>query len=245
MKNVWNGGQLPRNQWIGMKVITRNIDGGQHVKMEIRRDLSDGVNGGQWEKIHEYTDDGGWSVSPPPRLRPAASPRTTSSPSRHPGSCSATMTSRSSGTRRSRSARSSRSARRPVLPSPKPRGPEVRGASSSRATSSGSRPAGPRSRPPCSTAASSRCPRARRCGSARRTAPAGRTGLDPRDLARIGDDGVLEARLPALRRPEQSRLRIGSRFTTWNCTSWMWMGWASSVKLWISQISMESRPGSR
>lgn len=61
-RNVWNGGALPRNQWIGMKVITRNVANG--VKLEIWRDLTDGANGGTWEKIHEHTDSGGWSIDP-------------------------------------------------------------------------------------------------------------------------------------------------------------------------------------
>src|SRR6266545_293732 len=35
----------------------------------------------------------------------------------------------------------------------------------------------------------------------------------------------------------------GWRLTTWNCTSWTWMGWASSVKLWSSQISVAPSAG--
>src|SRR6266536_1526538 len=35
----------------------------------------------------------------------------------------------------------------------------------------------------------------------------------------------------------------GCRSTTLNCTSWMWIGCASSVKLWISQTSTESSAG--
>lgn len=62
-RNIWSGGTLPRNQWIGIKAITYNKpDGG--VKLELWRDLTDGADGGQWEKVHEYTDVGGWSISP-------------------------------------------------------------------------------------------------------------------------------------------------------------------------------------
>ena len=96
------------------------------------------------------------------------------------------------------------------------------------------------------TAASSRCPRARRCGSATRTGP----GLvncarDAGDLAGVGDDRVLEARLPRLGRRDRCR-RAGSartclalviqdemswRLTTSKATSWMCIGWASAVVL--------------
>lgn len=62
-KNIWNGGSLPRNQWIGIKVITYNLPNG-HVKLELWRDLTDGLSGGSWEKVHEYVDAGGWSISP-------------------------------------------------------------------------------------------------------------------------------------------------------------------------------------
>ena len=68
--------------------------------------------------------------------------------------------------------------------------------------------------------------------------------LDPRDLARVGDDRVLEAALPALRQRGPGRpLEQLRGSTTWNCTSWMWIGWASSVKLYISQTSVASRAG--
>ena len=67
-------------------------------------------------------------------------------------------------------------------------------------------------------------------------------GFDARDLFRVGDDGVLEAGLPAFRRSGGAASN-GCRLTSWNWTSWMWIGWASSVKLCISQISMEFKAG--
>ena len=57
---IWNGNPLPHGKWIGMKFVVYNIDEDQHVKLELYRDLSEGVNGGDWEKIGETIDKGGW-----------------------------------------------------------------------------------------------------------------------------------------------------------------------------------------
>jgi hypothetical protein len=62
--NVWDGGTLPKNRWVGMKIIVYTVDGGRHVKQELWRDLTDGQHGGTWEKVFEHTDAGGWSVDP-------------------------------------------------------------------------------------------------------------------------------------------------------------------------------------
>lgn len=62
-KQIWSGQPLPKGQWIGVKIITRNIDGGAHVRQEIWRDTTDGANGGTWEKVLEHDDTGGWAVS--------------------------------------------------------------------------------------------------------------------------------------------------------------------------------------
>ena len=43
-----------------MKFVVYNIDGDQLVKLELYCDLSEGVNGGGWEKIGETIDKGGW-----------------------------------------------------------------------------------------------------------------------------------------------------------------------------------------
>lgn len=58
---IWGGDPLPFNQWIGMKLVVRNTDNDQRVRLELYRDLTEGVNGGTWEKLGEYTDAGGWS----------------------------------------------------------------------------------------------------------------------------------------------------------------------------------------
>ncbi|HEX8440380.1 hypothetical protein [Archangium sp.] len=60
-KPLWGGHSLPRNTWVGIKVITYNLPGGR-VKQELWLDLTDGVNGGTWEKAHEHVDAGGWSI---------------------------------------------------------------------------------------------------------------------------------------------------------------------------------------
>ncbi len=51
---------LPTNIWVGMKFIVRNAPGNT-VQMELYRDLTDGKDGGQWEKLIEYTDKSGWT----------------------------------------------------------------------------------------------------------------------------------------------------------------------------------------
>ena len=48
------------------------------------------------------------------------------------------------------------------------------------------------------------------------------TGLDAGDLVGVGDDRVLVTGLPRFGRPRCPA--NGSRSSTWNCTSWMWIG---------------------
>jgi hypothetical protein len=52
------GSGLPRSQWIGMKFVVYNTAHG--VKLELYRDLTDGQGGGQWERVLEQEDTGGW-----------------------------------------------------------------------------------------------------------------------------------------------------------------------------------------
>jgi hypothetical protein len=68
---AWPDAQLPRSRWIGWKYASYNV--GDAVKLEVYRDLTDGKDGGQWIKINETTDVGGWSAATDcPAHRPVA-----------------------------------------------------------------------------------------------------------------------------------------------------------------------------
>lgn len=54
-------GTMPKNEWIGVKFIVKNSPKNKTVRLELYRDLTDGYNGGTWEKVAEYTDKGKWA----------------------------------------------------------------------------------------------------------------------------------------------------------------------------------------
>lgn len=54
-------GEVPFDTWIGFKFVIYNL-GNDSVKLEAYRDLTNGENGGSWEKVNETIDDGGWFV---------------------------------------------------------------------------------------------------------------------------------------------------------------------------------------
>ena len=56
-------GTMPLNVWIGMKFVVKTNSDGKSVKLELYRDLTDGKNGGTWERVAEYVDDGSWISS--------------------------------------------------------------------------------------------------------------------------------------------------------------------------------------
>jgi hypothetical protein len=49
---------MPKNVWIGYKFVVRNMNSVKYVKLEIYRDMTDGLGGGFWEKVTEFTDTG-------------------------------------------------------------------------------------------------------------------------------------------------------------------------------------------
>jgi hypothetical protein len=62
---LWGGNPLPLDRWIGIKYLVYNIENNTRVKLEAYIDtLSNGnpVNGGEWEKVGETVDSGGWTA---------------------------------------------------------------------------------------------------------------------------------------------------------------------------------------
>jgi len=51
-------GDLPKNTWVGFKYVLRNVDDNTNVKLELYRDTTGGVNGGNWQKVTEFMDNG-------------------------------------------------------------------------------------------------------------------------------------------------------------------------------------------
>lgn len=58
VKNVWNGGALPKQKWIGLKYVIYTLAG--EVVLETYRDLTGGKDGGDWQLLGRYVDRGGW-----------------------------------------------------------------------------------------------------------------------------------------------------------------------------------------
>ncbi len=55
------GNRIPFKQWIGVKQITRDtLDGNVHI--EVYLDMTDGLGGGVWNKVHDFYDYNGWSA---------------------------------------------------------------------------------------------------------------------------------------------------------------------------------------
>lgn len=52
------GNELPKDSSTGIKFVLRNVDNDTEVKLEVYRDITNGLNGGNWEKIYDFTDNG-------------------------------------------------------------------------------------------------------------------------------------------------------------------------------------------
>jgi hypothetical protein len=58
---LWDGADPPFGRWIGMKYIVTNVAAGQHVRLQVLRDLTEGQDGGDWQPVIDTTDSGGWA----------------------------------------------------------------------------------------------------------------------------------------------------------------------------------------
>ncbi|PCK06007.1 MAG: hypothetical protein COA42_17670, partial [Alteromonadaceae bacterium] len=54
---LWDGADLPVDQWIGMKYVVYTQAVGE-VKLQAWLDLTEGENGGDWQLLGEYIDMG-------------------------------------------------------------------------------------------------------------------------------------------------------------------------------------------
>ena len=52
---------MPYDVWIGLKFVVYNINNDSEVKLELYIDQTNGLNGGDWQLIGEFVDDGNWS----------------------------------------------------------------------------------------------------------------------------------------------------------------------------------------
>jgi len=55
------------NVWFGQKFVVRN-SGYNKVRLQCYIDLTDGLDGGDWQLVGEYTDDGNWPIESPKEL---------------------------------------------------------------------------------------------------------------------------------------------------------------------------------
>ena len=62
-KYIWPEDEgIPDDEWIGLKFIVKTLPNEDGVLLELYRDLTDGSNGGEWEKVLQYNDTGEWYV---------------------------------------------------------------------------------------------------------------------------------------------------------------------------------------
>lgn len=56
----WMEPTIPANRWVGYKFVALNVEQNMHVRLQLYRDMSGGLDGGRWELVAEYTDVGDW-----------------------------------------------------------------------------------------------------------------------------------------------------------------------------------------
>jgi hypothetical protein len=56
-------GPCPLNQWIGLKFLIREYSNVLKMNLKVYMDLTNGLNGGTWNKVADFTDYQGWSSS--------------------------------------------------------------------------------------------------------------------------------------------------------------------------------------
>jgi hypothetical protein len=62
-KYIWPEDEgIPDDEWIGLKFVLKTLPKEDGVLLELYRDLTDGSNGGEWEKVLQYNDTGEWYV---------------------------------------------------------------------------------------------------------------------------------------------------------------------------------------
>jgi hypothetical protein len=62
-KYIWAEDEgIPDDEWVGFKFIVRTLPNEDGVLLELYRDLTDGSNGGEWEKVLQHNDTGEWYV---------------------------------------------------------------------------------------------------------------------------------------------------------------------------------------
>ena len=54
---------VPKQKWVGMKIVCRNTPEGW-VLIQCYRDMTDGLNGGDWKLVVQIIDKGNWPMAP-------------------------------------------------------------------------------------------------------------------------------------------------------------------------------------
>jgi hypothetical protein len=52
---------LPVGEWVGFKLIVQTVNNGRNVWLRLYWDLTEGTEGGDWQLLIQYVDEGGWT----------------------------------------------------------------------------------------------------------------------------------------------------------------------------------------